>query len=265
MIRNPRVVSVRALDIDVPPELVSRWIDWLMPELQPYVVPVRMAADRGWDDARDSLPMEVIDSFEIYSVSDESRTVLLSRSDARTLPTALRRAQAARHRWPSTERIRNEERVFSFVNEGRRPSRHAEVSEEIWRAARTVLPGAREVAGTFANGSGPNCFAMVMASAGIVGAADEWMQIEPFEEWLAQSAVPGGRDVDAGTVMVWRTTDGQAAHAGVTLGDGWYLHKRSQGWMSPTKVLTTIEGKYSSRARGLCLHRYTLATRQPSL
>jgi hypothetical protein len=47
-------------------------------------------------------------------------------------------------------------------------------------------------------------------------------------------------------------------HAAVVLGDGLALHKPSQGWQSPTKVLTAHEVKMSSRARGRRLHRHLL-------
>jgi cell wall-associated NlpC family hydrolase len=97
-----------------------------------------------------------------------------------------------------------------------------------------------------------------MAAAGVAGADEVWMLREPFEEWLAAGARRGGRDEHPGTVLVWRSSDSQVQHAAVTLGDGYALHKPSQGWQSPTKVLTTQEVKLSARARGLRLHRYSM-------
>ena len=76
------------------------------------------------------------------------------------------------------------------------------------------------------------------------------MQREPFEDWLATSTVPGGKDVEAGTVIVWRSPDGTVQHAALTLGDGWALHKPSQGWMSPTKVPTVPDVIASARSKG---------------
>lgn len=87
-----------------------------------------------------------------------------------------------------------------------------------------------------------------MSAAGIVGAAEEWMQRETFESWLAERTSAGGEDDAPGTVLVWRSPDGLAQHTAVTLGDGWALHKPSQGWMSPTKVLAVPEVKSSARA-----------------
>jgi len=62
-------------------------------------------------------------------------------------------------------------------------------------------------------------------------------------------------------VLVWRSLDGAAQHAAMTLGGGFALHKPSQGWMSPTKVLVVPEVKASARAVGRRLMRYRLVRR----
>lgn len=85
------------------------------------------------------------------------------------------------------------------------------------------------------------------------------MQQAPFESWVAASATMGGDDGLPGTVMVWRTPDGLAQHAAITIGGGYALHKPSQGWMSPQKILTVQEVIASARQPGRRLHRYTLA------
>jgi cell wall-associated NlpC family hydrolase len=97
-----------------------------------------------------------------------------------------------------------------------------------------------------------------MGAAGVAGAAMTWMQREPFEEWLTAAARAGGRDDQAGTVLVWRDANQGVQHAAMTLGDGWAMHKPSQGWMSPTKVLSVREVIYSARVSGHRLKRYTL-------
>jgi hypothetical protein len=73
------------------------------------------------------------------------------------------------------------------------------------------------------------------------------MQREPFEAWLASSTAAGGRDTDAGTVLVWRGRDGLVQHAAITLGGGWVLNKRSQCWHAPRVALTVAEVIASSR------------------
>ncbi|MFT4214722.1 MAG: hypothetical protein QM622_08100 [Microbacterium sp.] len=92
-------------------------------------------------------------------------------------------------------------------------------------------------------------------ATGIPNAADEWMQLEPFQAWLGEHTASGGVDVEAGTVLMWRDAEGTPAHAAVALGDGWLLHKPSQGGMSPAKVLGVRDGMLESRHRGLRLTR----------
>lgn len=128
-------------------------------------------------------------------------------------------------------------------------------------SATHLLPGARTLAGKFASGSGPNCFGTVMAAAGVPGAESVWMQREPFEHWLSESARPGGRDTDSGTVMVWRSRDGMAQNAAVTIGSGWTVHEPYQGWFDPVKVLSISDVKSSARTVGRRLQRYTLDIR----
>lgn len=236
--------------IEVSSQLVARWRTWLMPERQPFVVPADIAAARSWNDERAALTFEVADAFELYGVSHGDAVVFLDRAQARALPEAERRARV--HRWPTQDAAADTARTIRYVERGRVPSRHGEVAA--WR-----LPGARELAGTFPAGSGPNCFGTVMGAAGVTGAAAEWMQQEPFDAWLVASTRPGGQDEHPGTVLVWRTGDGTPAHAAVTIGDGWVLNKASQGWMSPIEVLPARDVIHRSRYRGLRLERHRLA------
>ena len=171
------------------------------------------------------------------------------------------RNQADGHRfvwWPSLLDGNEEEVLFSYLDDGRRNSRHTEVAGTVWRKASVLLPGAKELAGTFPRGSGPNCFGAVMSAAGIADAAEVWMQQETFDSWLTERTRPGGQDDAPGTVLVWYSPEGLAQHAAVTLGDGWAMHKPSQGWMSPTKVLSVPEVLSSARARGRRLTRRSL-------
>jgi cell wall-associated NlpC family hydrolase len=126
-----------------------------------------------------------------------------------------------------------------------------------------MLPAARKLAGRFPPGSGPNCFGTVMDAAGARGAANVWMQRAPFEQWLADVSRPGGHDDDPGTLLVWRSPAGLAQHVAVTLGGGWALHKPSQGWMSPSKVLNVREIIQSAREPGRHLSRRSLTTQNP--
>lgn len=94
-----------------------------------------------------------------------------------------------------------------------------------------------------------------MAAAGVADADLVWMLREPHEDWLTtvrEEAV--SKNIRAPS---WSgvSSDELAQHAAVTLGDGLALHKPSQGWQSPPKVLRTDEVKLSARRRGLRLHR----------
>lgn len=282
--------GVRALSIDVPEELAQLWARWFAPERQPFLVDETMAEKLSVERSAAPLPDELRDSFAVYSLPEHLGVVWFDEPTFMALPrrvrTALVRSQTTYERelvpsvkawrgrigervkdqadgqrfvwWPSLLHGHEDDVLTAYVEEGRRPSRHHEVTEETWNRVVGLLPGARALGGAFALASGPNCFGTVMAAAGMADAAKVWMLREPFEEWLSDAARPGGRDEDPGTVLVWRSADGLVQHAGVTIGDGWALHKPSQGWMSPRKVLRVEEVKASARARGRRLHRYRL-------
>ncbi|WP_415645845.1 hypothetical protein [Stackebrandtia soli] len=242
------------LGIDVDDELIDRWRGWLMPKRQPYLIGPGLAGELGLTDRIGPLTPETRDSFELYDLGADV-VVWLTGTEARALPAEVRAAQPGAHRRASRDPAQTRRRVVRYVEDGRRPSRHTEVDVKTWSELAELLPKAASLAGTFPDGSGPNCFGTVMAASGVGGAERTWMQREPFEEWLAERTVPGGRDDEAGTVLVWRGADGLVQHAAVTLGGGWALHKPSQGWMSPTKVLRVGDVKLSSRTPGRYLHR----------
>jgi hypothetical protein len=277
-------MTLQVLGIDVPEALLAQWAQWLAPQRQPFLVEARDGGD-------EPCPMELVDTFELYGLArrglsltwlDEeeffelprSRRAELVRAQVRLgrglVPTTrawqallgdAARTQADGHRflwWPQLLTSHAALVLGDYISEGRRPSQHREVDTSVWRACNRVLPGARRLAGSFPDGSGPNCFGTVMAAAGVEGAERTWMQREPFEDWLAEATLPGGDDGKPGTVMVWRSPDRAVQHAAVTLGSGWALHKPSQGWMSPLKVLSVPDVKRSSRHAGLRLHRCTL-------
>lgn len=130
-----------------------------------------------------------------------------------------------------------------------------QVPESVWEAASALLPHVRELAGTFAPHSGANCFGAVMGAAGVAGAENEWMQREPFEAFLEERTRSGGGDDQPGTVLLWRSGDGLAQHAALTLGEGWAFHKASQVWTSPRVALPVDDLKRAARERGKRLSR----------
>lgn len=281
---------MRVLNIEVSKGQLNRWIGWFAPAVQPFLTDAELADFAGERTDVAVLADEVRDTYGLYGVPGHLRYLWLSeaqfmglsrpcraslvraqRTFGRKLVPSVRpwdsvvgdelRIQADGHRfvwWPSLLNGCAARVLEDFIEEGHRASRHDEVPEHVWNSLTRRLPGARGMAGTFPAASGPNCFGTVMAAAGVAGADTVWMQRAPFECWLSQNTRRGGHDSEGGTVIVWRSPDGLAQHAAVTLGEGWVLHKPSQGWMSPRKVLTTAECKAASRSSGRRLERYTI-------
>ncbi|WP_350276181.1 hypothetical protein [Kribbella sp. HUAS MG21] len=271
------------LGIDVSPALLERWVDWLAPDEQPFFLTTKQAT--AWKlPVSDREPgREDRDTYRVYRIDRKAaRTIWLSEPAYDDLPRPTRaalvraqvnydrgavptvrawskilgpqlRQQADGHRfvwWKSL--LQAPEQVLpAVVSEDLNPSRHTEV-----RSWPKQFPRVRELAGTFADGSGPNCFGTVMAASGVEGAETVWMVREPFEEWLANHTVPGGKDAVPGTVFVWRDAARLVQHAALTIGDGWMLHKPSQAWSSPRKVRTVAEVKRATRTAGWRLERH---------
>jgi len=281
---------VQVLNIEISPQRLSQWVEWLAPERQPFFVTAKQAA--GWELILDDTEpdRQQRDTYRSYNIDATLRTAWLDETAFYALPRQTRarlvraqvtheraavptvrawrkvlglvvKEQADGHRfvwWQSLLRDRAEAVLPVIVTEGLQPSRHASVDKSTWAKAARLLPHARELSGTFPVGSGPNCFGTVMAAAGVDGAADAWMQRRPFDEWLADNTSRGGRDDVPGTVFVWRDSGREVQHAAVTLGNGWMLHKPSQAWMTPRKVRTVAEVVRSSRTTGWHLHRYAI-------
>lgn len=275
------------LNIKVSPARLRNWVDWLAPDRQPFYCTARQLRAWGLSEDDTEPDRQQRDTFRTYGIDSRAKQVWLDVATFMNLPQATRaslvraqvtagrdavptvrrwrgvlgdavRSQADGHRfvwWKSLLQGSVPAKVLpQIVSEDLGPSRHDEVVK--WPMA--LLPRARRLAGTFPDGSGPNCFGTVMAAAGVEGAAEEWMQREPFEQWLVDKTTRGGRDVVPGTVLVWRGDDGHVQHAAVTLGDGWALHKPSQAWFTPRKVRTAAEIRRSTRTPGWHLERHTL-------
>lgn len=281
---------MRALNIDASGDLVENWVGWFAPRRQPFLVESGLAASMDLRSERSPLPAELRDTYEVYDLPeglgfawlDEEQFLSLPRTGRAAMVRAQRRfgrehvpsvkawasllgnqarEQADGHRfvwWPSLLVGMEQQVLTDYIEQGRRPSRHDVVPDHTWTGVMDLLPGAQLMAGRFATASGPNCFGTVMAAAGVPGADSVWMQREPFEHWLTESARTGGSDTDPGTVMVWRSRDGLAQHAAVTIGSGWALHKPSQGWFDPVKILSISDVKRSARSVGRLLQRYAL-------
>jgi hypothetical protein len=276
------------VEVPVSPALLRKWVGWLAPDQQPFYGTAKQL--KSWKLRQDDTEpdRQLRDTYLTYHLDSRLRSVWLDEAAFMSLPQATRaamvraqathergavpsvrrwravlgpeiRAQADGHRfvwWKSLLQGQNAAKVLpSVVGEGLRPSLHSEVSS--WPTE--LLPQARALAGTWSTTGQANCFATVMAAAGVKDAVETWMQREPFEHWLAENTSSGGRDDVPGTVFVWRdTAERLVQHAAVTLGGGYMLHKASQRWVTPREVRTVDEIRRSTRTAGWRLERHTL-------
>lgn len=276
---------MQVLNIPVPPGLAERWRGWLAPERQPFFLTAAEA--RGLDLSTVSrskldISAQQRDTFTVWCIPREvDRVVCLTRQEWLALPAGQRRSLLhlqVRHGRGNVPLGRHYADLLPDLNPGhflwtpkqltppvltrvietgQAASSHALVPERVWQATAGVLPGARELAGTFAAGPG-NCFGTVMGAAGVQGAENEWTQREPFEDFLIARARRGGSDDQPGTLLVWRSGDGLVQHAAVTLGGGWALEKAAQTWWTPRAVLPVRVLIGRNRTPGQKLTRYTL-------
>ncbi|ANE42883.1 hypothetical protein [Deinococcus puniceus] len=277
---------MHVLNIPVSPDVLARWAEWLAPPMQPFFLseaeatafdlPTLVYAE--WNPSP-----ELRDTFALWGLSAAAHRVsLLSEADWNGLSLSVRRqllrlqiaygrgnlprAKAFADLLPEPQRGRfvwwssmlTPEIVARAVSAESLACQREQVPDAVWQAAEALLPRARALAGTFAGGSGPNCFGTVMAAAGIAGAELEWMQRDPFEAFLAARTRSGGKDDRPGTLLVWRGAGGQVEHAAVTLGGDWALHKPSQSWMTPRVVLPTRALIRAYRTPGHRLERHRL-------
>lgn len=252
------------LGIPVTEEEVERWLGFYAPGRQPFRTRDLPAA------LVDSLPAaatsptlhanELRDTFFVYG---GGAWVWLSEDEFDALPPEVRSVlageRAVRMRpkpvpaWPSDPMV--VAKLLRWVEAGVRTSLHALVPEQLRRASEGPLPRAAELAGRFPAGSGPNCFAAVMAAAG-EPVEHEWVQLDQFQAWLDSHTTPAATDGDQqlGQVLVWHE-DGELVHAAVTIGDGLLLQKPSQSWSSPFGVWTVQEVIHHWRVPGVRLSR----------
>jgi hypothetical protein len=285
-----RLCRVRILGIETPGNLLDQWAEWLAPERQPFFLAddelPQLEHGPRLREAEGELDPVIRDTYAVWRLDRDLRITWLTEQEFHALDRETRaklvraqhdhkrgevpsvrawhhvvpeaRKQADGHRfvwWPSLLAGRHEAILVPWISNDKATSRHDEVPAEIWRAAAAVLPNARDLAGTWATASGPNCFGSVMAAAGVEGADSEWVVGEPFEDFLATRTKPGGHDDEPGTVLVWRDHAGTVTHAAVTLGGGYVFQKPSQCWYTPRQVLTVAETVKTSRVTGERLGR----------
>jgi hypothetical protein len=258
------------LGIAVSDAQLQRWSFFLAPSYQPFFLTPEQAQVFGLTLNMPDFSPEERDTYQLWNVGPE-QAALLSEAEFLTLDPAQRTElltiqqehgrgaveQAETWRdllpevaeqaggelfiwWPSLLSERELDIFARLLPRDRSPSLHAEVPEAVWAAAGPLLPRARELAGSFAPGSGPNCFGTVMAAAGMPDAENIWTQRGPFEHWLSQATRPT-QEPAPGTLLIWRGEGGQVEHAAAVLSSEFVLHKPSQGWDSPRQVIRHSE------------------------
>lgn len=213
--------------VPVPDGHWPSWRDWFAPERQPFDV-----SDLP-DDIRAALPgpepvrsPEIRDTFYCY----HRNFVQLDAAEFGALSQPVRAALArtrvhpgrphgqseavrrlAREQtgggsfvwWPGLLELAGDEPIVEFVGHGLWPSLHREVPGETWRRLSGLLPGAEELAGSFPDRSGPNCFETVLAAAG-VQVEDGWVQQDTFEAgWTVQPRDCSGGHRTTSPVWFW--------------------------------------------------------------
>lgn len=256
------------LGVAVDGDLFTRWRRWFAPPVQPFRVDRlhHRIATLVPPTRSHAAPPEVLDTFRVrdgaWAWFDEAGFDALH-ADARRALTAERRRildGGPLPPWPSAPTDAIDELMLARITAGALPSRHDEVNTRVWGRAALWLPGAHDLAGTFAGGSGPNGFATVMAAAGTSGIAEEGIPGAAFEQWLADRARPirgTARDADPGVVLVW-VEDDEAAHAAVTIGGGWVLNKPTPQWFTPRTVSRVVDVVAAARRPGSRLRRFSL-------
>ncbi|RCK70429.1 hypothetical protein DT076_07235 [Desertihabitans brevis] len=262
--------AAQVLGIPVAADLLERWRGWFAPPVQPFRTDLmRPDVAAAAPDRRVQPTAEWQDTFFMY----DGTWTWLSEAEFWALRPSHRRALLAIRRrtvrpktmpvWPSELAAAGDEVMLRWVASGAvRPSRHDALPTDVWERAEPLLPRARALAGTFAQGSGPNCFGTVMAASGL-DTADVQVGPQQFQAWVDECAEPvsgTARDNEPGIVFVW-TEHGQVAHATVSVGAGWMLTKPSQSWSSPRLIMTVRDAVSSWRFRGTQLHRYRLRPR----
>lgn len=273
---------MKALAIDVDQSLLASWRSWFAPDRQPFPCgPADLEVLGGVGGTIDA--DDETDTFHMYS----GQWVWLTQSEFEALSLATRRRLLRGRKalgrlrdlptetdllhdhavdsrivwWPSLIGVVGDQPIVRYIEDGVGPSSHDQVIGSTWDQAEKTVTRARELGGTFASSSGPNCFATVMAAAGVAGAEGTWMLQEPFEAWLSLAATltrNRRHDDEPGTVLVWRDQTGLAAHAAVTIGGGFALCKPSQSWSSPRVVWSVGNTIAAGRYKGTSLSRHRL-------
>jgi hypothetical protein len=84
------VPGMRALNVEVPRDLVERWVEWFAPVEQPFLVDPGLAASLGLRVDGGLVPAALRDTFEIYGTPRGIGCAWLSEAEFFSLPRSER-------------------------------------------------------------------------------------------------------------------------------------------------------------------------------
>lgn len=188
--------------------------DWVEKRVEPFTEVI----SRGWSD------IETPDGWKILLRADYWWDVLPERG-----------------RWAWLSQIVQEEALADCQ------SGHLDALD--WQRLVGRFPAIQELAGSFVEQSGPNCFATALAPlvepTEAAETASRWLTGEQLTAALTERGYQServlgevqGRDLAPGTVIGWADAAGTLQHAFTYLGEGLVLNKQSQCWWHPRQIV----------------------------
>jgi hypothetical protein len=227
------------------------------PELQQALLHVQWQLGRGhiydWQTIRDILtPSEHAAAQSATFATPEGKKVALDYALWQSLSTA------TRWQW-----------LAQFISEDRRACLSATLSPSAWTWIKQQHgPIIRQLAGSFAWSSGPNCFSTTLAAATpttrtATSIASFWLHQSPFMRGLAQRGYVLNQSlsvqgvVPPGAILVWGDSRGTLHHACFVIGQGLALNKDSQAWFVPRQIVPLQTVLKNWQDEDLTVHVYT--------
>lgn len=150
--------------------------------------------------------------------------------------------------WHSLSKEDQNQWLKAFIERDRENCLSSSLTMEAWeQIEQKCSPWVRELAGTFATQSGPNCFATTLSALArdcqtFEATKDLWLHPEPFfqqlQDWQYQPEAFDAANLPDQSALVFRDGSGKAQHACLHLTGGLVLNKDAQGWSAPRQIRT---------------------------
>ncbi len=216
-------------------------------------------AYRTWGVSREAARAALVTPAQVRALPEETRQNL-DELQVRLNRTGLAETGLRYDRWWALSTAERHDQLVRFVE--------AEVNTTC-RAGSASLseswPAVPHLAGTFTQGSGPNCFATALAAITTdveeaLGIAGMWLHPSPFVRALEQRgylAAPMTANPPAGSIVAFTDRQGTMQHACCYLGAGLVLNKNARSWWQPRQVLPLSELLSEWAAEGFSLSLFT--------